>query len=871
VKTKRWLSLLTAAVLLAGAAAGPVVRGEEAAGEAAGDIAATGEPVSISFDYPSEEAMLADMTLAAQNSRYALYVQASSMAVALLDKATGKAAFSNPYDAARDSSFNGDTEKNLESQLVLTYVDDKNEQSRLWSSADCAELGQFRAEETAAGVRFQLSIGKEAVDFQIPAAFTVERFEELTGRMSGRAKRKMNVFYTRYSLADITDEAERKKMIDTYPPLANEDLYVCIDLSEREKEELSGYLEEAGYSAADYQADSAKLNIREEEETTYSPNFKLTLEYTLTDEGLEVTIPSASIQYDKKHFTLISIQLLEYFGADKPGDASDGYVFLPDGSGALLSMNNPDENRRPVISGNVYGRDAATTQKVDERSGQIFHLPVYGIRRNNQSALFAIIDSGAEVSTISAKLGKPNSDYYEVFNTFYLTTSERVTLDAKVASIGSAQQVYVYDANAYKQDLRVRYTLLTGGEATYSGMARVYRDYLLAHGMRERPESNTVRLGLETLGTSLYATSFLGIEYQASADYTTYAQSEEMARYFLENGASRLSLTLTGWQKNGLDAGVANKVRLAGSLGGKKGLASLRDWAKGSNVALLPDVDLLFVARDTLFDGFSKSFDSGRKLNKKYAGNSIYRPDISQFGKTAFAVSPHKYASYWASFFKGYQKLGLSAVSLGTVGTSLNSNFDSSHAYNRGDTLALLQKQLDTLSGTYSLSFDGGNAYVLPYASNLNRVPIRHSGYTGETSAVPFLQLAVAGAMTCQSASLNLDEDIQTALLGCIESRTSPSFVLAADHVQRLKTTEHTAYYAVSYPVLKETVLEQYRYVQEALEAVEGQVMTDHAVLAPDVSRTVYSGGTKIYVNYNQAAYTADGLTVPAGGYAVQR
>ena len=62
VKTKRWLSLLTAAVLLAGAAAGPVVRGEEAAGEAAGDIAATGEPVSISFDYPSEEAMLADMS-----------------------------------------------------------------------------------------------------------------------------------------------------------------------------------------------------------------------------------------------------------------------------------------------------------------------------------------------------------------------------------------------------------------------------------------------------------------------------------------------------------------------------------------------------------------------------------------------------------------------------------------------------------------------------------------------------------------------------------------------------------------------------------------------------------------------------------------
>lgn len=115
--------------------------------------------------------MLADMTLAAQNSRYALYVQASSMAVALLDKATGKAAFSNPYDAARDSSFNGDTEKNLESQLVLTYVDDKNEQSRLWSSADCAELGQFRAEETAAGVPFSALHRQGSGGFPNPRRF----------------------------------------------------------------------------------------------------------------------------------------------------------------------------------------------------------------------------------------------------------------------------------------------------------------------------------------------------------------------------------------------------------------------------------------------------------------------------------------------------------------------------------------------------------------------------------------------------------------------------------------------------------------------------------------------------------------------------
>lgn len=829
----------------------------------------SGESQEIITDFASEEEMISSMKPAAENSRFQMYYNEKTMAIALRDKISGKVVTSNPYNAAQDSHYNGDTEKELESQLVLTYVDNQNNKSSLWSSTDCAELGQFQVKEVKDGVDFSLSIGKEKADFQIPAAFTVSRFDELVSKMEKRAQRKMNVFYTLYSLADIVDEQERKELLTVYPLLAEQDLYVCIELSDREKEDLIGYLEETGYTAEDYKADMEQLKITETEDSSTVPNFKLDLEYRLTDDGLCVTIPNNSIEYDKANYTLISIQVLEYFGAEKPGSQNDGYLFLPDGSGAILSMTNPDENRRPVISGNVYGRDAAVTQKVDERAGQQFYLPVFGIRRSNQTAVFAIIESGAEVSTISAKLAHPNSDYYAAYNTFYLTTSELVTLDAKVASIGSAQKVYVYDKNAYKKDFKISYAVFDGEQASYYHMAQYYRQYLLNHGMKENAESNRLQMGLETLGTSLYATSFLGLDIQMNAGYTSYLKTRDMAEYFLQNGVKRLQLTLTGWQKNGLDTGISNKVKLSGSLGGKKDFKTLGKWAADNNISVYPDADLLFVSNDSWFDGFNKAFDAGKTLSKKYAGNSVYQPDISQFGKKALAISPHKYERYWSGFFKDCKKLDISSVSLGTVGEFLNSNFDNAKSYNRGDTLELITKQLETYGKQLDFSFDGANAYVLPYASALNRVPIQHSGYTGETAAVPFLQLVVAGSMTYQSDAVNLGEDVQTTLLRCIESRTSPLFTLAAEHIERFKTTSHTRYYAVSFEVLKGKTLQQYQYVADALASVEGQSITGHSIPVPGVACTTYENGTRIYVNYNETLYQADGVSVDPQSYTV--
>lgn len=68
----------------------------------------------------------------------------------------------------------------------------------------------------------------------------------------------------------------------------------------------------------------------------------------------------------------------------------------------------------------MYGRDGAASQ-TEPAEGEPYYLPVFGIVRNNRTALFAVIESGDAGSEITAKLGEPNGRYYTVYNTFSWT------------------------------------------------------------------------------------------------------------------------------------------------------------------------------------------------------------------------------------------------------------------------------------------------------------------------------------------------------------------------------------------------------------------------------------------------------------------
>ena len=828
----------------------------------------TGKMTDISLSYENEESMLEDMQLVCQNTNLELYLHPGSLTIAIKNRLSKKIFSTNPCNAQQDVGYSGNTAKDIESQIVLEYLDN-NSIKTFWSSEDCVRLGQYSYTLYENGIRAEFEIGEKKENLMVPKALTAKHFDEIISKLGDeRSKARMETFYTLYSYSeDKKSDSEFQKILNEYPILKNTDLYVCGDINDRERKDIDQYMREAEYTAETYKTMLEEVGATATAEI--SPVFKLNVEYALTETGLSVRIPNESIGYDKEHFTLLSVRLLEYFGADVSDENGDGYLFIPDGSGALISINRQAENRSKAIQGRIYGNDPALVQRVESREGRQFYLPVFGVRRNNNEALFAIISSGAEMGEINAGLGGFSS-YYTVFCKFIYVDYEQLETDAKAASLGSKKIINVSGKKPYGGDFSVDYHFLTDDDANYSGMAKVYRDALESKGLNIDQNNNYLHMGLETLGSSLYESSFLGFPYDAEAKYTTYEQSQKIAEYFKNNGVERINLMLNGWQKNGLDYGTPNTLKISGALGGKSGLENLSEWARQNSFALYPDIDMLFVNNDRMFDGFALSKDAVRQMDKKYAGKRPFKADIYDFGSLAPAITPAKYSSYWASFFKKYSELGIGGISLGSIGEYLISDFNTLSAYNRGDTLAILDELLHQYGNDRKLVFDGANAYVLPYASVIKNVPLDCSGFSGETYSVPFLQMVVSGYVMYHSQPLNLDENLQASLLGCIESSTSPYFVLAADNVGLLKLTDYTNYYSTDYKILKERVAKAYLYVKDALAPVEGAAMVSHDVLAAGVTCTGYDSGINVYVNRNDEAYIQGELHIPAKGYTTK-
>lgn len=876
MKISRWFSiLLTGALLLSLPSGG--LRAEEAApseGKAMLQNAVSpeqkGEAAEVDFSFDSPEQMLQSMNMVSENENFALYYSAGTMAVALLEKESGRVYSTNPYNASLDAGSVGNTEKALESQVIVSYLDvnERQQKLNLYSSSDCVELGQFSYAEYADGIRFSLSVGKDAGERLVPPAMTEARYNEIVSQLEGRPARRMAVFYTRYSLEDELSDDDRSALIAQYPGIENGAIYVALDLSERESNEVEGYFKELGYTVEDMHEDMKAVGV-ELEEVSY-PNFQFDLEYLLTDDGLTVNIPNSSIAYDAEHYQLLSLQLLPFFGCDTPVAGGSGYLFFPDGSGSVIEMDGQDEKRRRLMTVPVYGFDAADELSVDNLAGEPCYIPVFGIHRNDAGGFVAIIESGDEVASITAQLGEPNSDYYTVYSSFTLAKEKHIERDAKVSSLGSKQMVYLFETGRtpYADNITISYHILPEGNSGYSGMAACYRAYLLANGMTEKDQANTLGTAVETIGTALYPADFLGFTWDKEAEFTGYRDNTTILQELLDAGAQNLTLFLSGWQKDGLDSGISNKVRLSSALGGKSDFTQLIRYAEEHQVKIYPDADLLFVTKDKLFDGFSSNADGIRQLDRTLGGIAEYRPDIDDFDDLRTGISPGRYAAYFDSFFRDYSKYGLSSVSLGTIGSYLNADYNRKHTVNRGETRGILDELLQDYSQDYELSFNGANAYALPYASRLNDIAMTDSHYLGESYPVPFIQLVVSGCASVQSAAINLEEDMDQQILRCIETRTTPKFVVCYDHVELLKQTDYSRYYSVRFSVQKQHILSAYEQYTQALKAADGFRMTAHERLAQDVFVSTYENGVKVYVNYSDNEYQKDGVAVAAHGYA---
>ena len=109
-------------------------------------------------------------------------------------------------------------------------------------------------------------------------------------------------------------------------------------------------------------------------------------------------------------FTLKSMTFLPFLGSSY-SDSIDGYILIPDGSGALIRYRQP-ANYSSTYAARIYGKDygieslASTADNTARPEAQAL-LPIYGmVHGAGQNGFLAVVENGAAYATIqSIQLG----------------------------------------------------------------------------------------------------------------------------------------------------------------------------------------------------------------------------------------------------------------------------------------------------------------------------------------------------------------------------------------------------------------------------------------------------------------------------------
>lgn len=837
------------------------------------------------FTYENQEAMLADMRLVASSQNLELYIDETNLNIAVRNRQTGVINTANPYNVALDDTFRGDTALQMQSQVEISYgITATGESATMYSFSDCVEYGQFIITDIDNGVEVIYSLGEDLDSQIIPDVMTEESYnwvidqlnnEEILNQLGesiediagfiGDADQGMFPLYT-HLVWDELPEVDRNMYSETYPNLETTNLYVLSSaLSPNIEERLLEYFSLAGYTREMKEEDLAASGYVSETETV-NPNFRLTVRYTIDDNNFYSELDASKIQYDTEAFDIENVTLLRYFGAST--DQADGYVFLPDGSGAIISFDDQALERPAVIGGQLYGDDNGTTYPQVPTFIGTYHLPVFGIKVNN-NAVFGIIEEGDAMSGVYADVGGVLGSYYCAYPIFSVKTKDGVRMEEK-AGTGSSSTSYVdrYSENSYTGNFKVKYHFLTGDNADYVGMAEIYREYLSEKGWTPSEASHSIRFQMNTLGSVDHAAKFGIIPYTATSVLTSYQDNQTMIEELREMGVDSFGLQLLGWQNTGLDTMAVNKYRSSSDLGGNSGLQDLIAFCEENNIPFFPEADVMYVAHEGWFDGFSARSDAVRLINNQYGTRAFLSPTYGYYISDAYALAPTEYASFLEKFLSGYtNKTGGTSVNLARMGLYLNSDFKKSRLTTRQQSIDLITSMLADLGQDNQFAFNGANAYILPYADQLLDVPVNSNGQQGETYDVPFLQMVLMNNVAYSAPSINTVADRQDYLLRCIESQSSPSFTLIYQNADVLKSTDYSGYYNVDFNINKEDFVSYYNYVKTALDGVVGVPIAEHDRLSTNVVRIRYENGVQLYINYGESEVTVDGHTIEAQSY----
>lgn len=577
------------------------------------------------------------------------------------------------------------------------------------------------------------------------------------------------------------------------------------------------------------------------------------VQVTLTETGFRVLIPEESIEEAEGSATrLQSIYVYPFLGSSYGYD-NNGYLFVPDGCGALISTGQKTvatENYEKQIYGSDPGMGSFKNIFAEGmlKNAEDIYMPVFGsILEEGKQGIAGIVTEGDEYCKLGAQVSGIRTPYNLIQPKFILRETYQMKLNQSGSSLTSNQ------TTKNPGSFGVSYVLLSGQEADYVGIAQAYRQWLLDRGTLKRmsESGNSVPVRLEIV-LSEQEDGLIG---SSTVVMTTLEQTHDILQELNDAGLSDMKVILRGYSGDGASGAAPS----AFSFGGKTGSRS--QWKKEVERLQELGIDV------ALYSDFTRGYEGIGGYGNSQQAQAINRTMLQSFENGRFSwLSPSFAVKAFNKFAAKAADLGLTNLAVDAFGGVPYSNWNRKAVSTRADAVRL-QQEAD--SAGMELGLYAPFAYIWGRCGAIYDMPSGSSNYYIFTETVPFMQIVLKGCIPYYSEGWNFHANARLDLLQCVEYGAYPSWYLTFEDSVKLIDTASSWIYSSQYSVWKDSMIREYAEIEEALKDVSGACILDRVLLTEDVVRVDYDNGVSIYVNYGGRDWAGDGVTVGGESYLV--
>ena len=562
---------------------------------------------------------------------------------------------------------------------------------------------------------------------------------------------------------------------------------------------------------------------------------------------------------DTDTIVLTEVALTPYMGA--VNDEGEGYMFVPDGSGAIINLNNGKGNYSDY-SQYVYNRDITQVREVEPDMCEQAYLPIMAMV-TGKDGLVMIATDGDTFASANANVSHSkteNSSYNDCYFSFTLRSTDNYYMT------GDSSAIMVFekgDGTIAVDRIGVKYFPITakGDTVTYGEIADVYRNYLIEEeGLTQQPGASEPALYIDFYGGTRKSKSILGVPVGIKTAFTPFDEATEIVDTLRESGADSIVVNYNDWTEDSMDPKIDTGDSVASVLGGKGAYKKMIKAFNDSGVDYYATVS--GITFESNGNGFWTLFNTAYRVSKSYSRQYTYNiaygtPDS---GIAPALLSPRSIEKLSNKVTKNLSKFDQGA-GLGLVSTTLWSDFSNKYRTNRSATAKYITDYYEAANEACGKTIaDSPNAFLIPHVTRIKNLTLQSSQYKLIDVDIPFYQMVIHGYVDYSCEAINGTPDTTIAVLKAIAAGSNIHFDFISEEATELVNTDYVNLFYCTAEGWLDEAAKAYQLVSEVLTPAAGATISDYKVENDGkLLTTTYSNGYETVVDL-------DARTVKAGG-----